>query len=202
MTAYQVRPATAERWEELALVMGTRGDPSHCFCQYFHLRGKEWQESTSRTNRERLRVEVASAPVAPGLLAYAGSEPAGWCRVGPKASLTRMASSKASAPPAGEPDPEGMWAVVCFVVRPRFRRGGVAHALVEEAVAQAISRRATAVEAYPVDAAKKGSVSSAELYHGSLSLFLAHGFAEVRRPVPGRVVVRRLVWSRLSTPGP
>lgn len=33
--------------------------------------------------------------------------------------------------------------------------------------------------------------SSAELFHGSLSMFLAAGFTEVARPTPSRVVVRR-----------
>ena len=47
------------------------------------------------------------------------------------------------------------------------------------------------LEGHPVDvAARGGKASSADLYHGTLSMFLAAGFEEVARTGPSRPVVR------------
>ncbi|MPZ94541.1 MAG: GNAT family N-acetyltransferase [Propionibacteriales bacterium] len=189
MPRFDVHPATPERWPDVVTVMGTRGDPSRCFCQYFHLRGKDWSGGRTDEFRDRLCAQVA-ADVAPGVLAYDGGAPVGWCQVGPKETFARLASSKASAPPPDDPDLDDLWAITCLVVPAKQRRRGVAHALVEGAVAHATTHGATTVEAYPVDTGAKATVSSAELYHGTLAMFLAAGFTELRRPLPTRAVVR------------
>lgn len=197
MTAYLVVPATPERWPDVVSVMGVRGDPSRCWCQYFHLRGKAWSEAaTAGGLRDRLQEQIVGPgpdAVAPGLVAYRDDTPVGWCQVGPKASYARLASSPVSAPPTDEPDPDQLWAVTCFVVPPAARRAGVANALLEAALDHAAARGARHVEGYPVDTAAATSVSSAGLYHGTLSMFGSADFVEVRRPSPARVVVRRQV---------
>jgi ribosomal protein S18 acetylase RimI-like enzyme len=191
MVSLDVLPATADRWADVVTVFGTRGDPASCWCQYFHLRGRAWSEAAPPSLRDRLHAEVTAGDVPPGVLAYSGGEPLGWCQVGPKAGFARLAASKVSVAPDGEPDPDGLWAVTCFVVPVRVRRRGVARGLLDGAVAHAAAHGARVVEAYPVDPAAKASVSSAELYHGSLSMFEQAGFVEVRRPLPARAVVRR-----------
>lgn len=181
------RPATPDTWDDVVAVMGTRGDPSRCWCQYFLVRGRDFV--TGEASRERLRAQVLEGRRPPGVLAYDGEQPVGWCQVGPKADYPRLAHSRASAAPPGEPDPPDLWAITCLVVPVPFRRRGVTRALVAGAVELAARSGARAVEAYPVDVA--GPTSSAALYHGPLSTFLGCGFTEVRRPVPGRAVVRR-----------
>jgi hypothetical protein len=61
-------------------------------------------------------------------------------------------------------------------------------ALLEAAASHARKHGARMIEGYPVDADMK-KASSADLYHGSLSLFLAGGFELVSRPTPNRAVV-------------
>lgn len=190
MAAVEVFPATPDRWDDVVKVMGTRGDPARCWCQYFHLRGREWSDATPASLRERLCQQVSSGEVAPGVLAYVDDGPVGWCQVGPKSAFARLATSTSSMPPAHEPDPDHLWSITCFVVTVGARRRGVARALLDGAVAHARAHGAAGVEAYAVDTDAKTSVSSAELYHGSLALFLGAGFVEVRRPSPSRVVVR------------
>jgi GNAT superfamily N-acetyltransferase len=183
-----VREATAQRWEDVVAVMGGRGDPARCWCQFFRLRGKAWQSATPESNRAALRAQVADGPVPPGVLGYTPSgEPVGWCAVAPRCSYHRLAYSEVAN---ALPDEDGLWSVTCFVVRVGHRRRGLSGALLEGAVALAARRGARAVEAYPVDVAAK-KPSSAELYHGPLSLFLRAGFTEVARPLPHRPVVRR-----------
>lgn len=191
MATWDVRPATPDRWDDIVAVMGTRGDPSRCWCQYFHRRGRDWATATPASNRDRLCGQIGTATVPPGVLAYAEDAPVGWCQVAPKADFGRLLHSPVTSAPRDEPDPADLWAVTCFVVPPRHRRQGVATELLVGAVEHARRHGARLIEGYPVDVTARASVSSAELYHGTLALFLAAGFREIRRPSSARVVVRR-----------
>jgi hypothetical protein len=111
--------------------------------------------------------------------------------VSPRPTYTRLPRSEAlRATPADELADPAVWSITCFVVRVGHRRGGAAGALLDGAVGLARESGARVVEAYPVDVAAKRSTSSAELYHGPLSTFLAAGFREVARPRSTRPVVR------------
>ncbi|MGH3355821.1 MAG: GNAT family N-acetyltransferase [Nocardioidaceae bacterium] len=184
-----VVPATSARWEDVSGVMGVRGDPAHCWCQFFKLRGRDWQSATRESNRAALREQVCDEDLPPGVLAYVEDRPVGWCAVAPKSSYPRLLASRVSAPIRAAED-DGVWSVSCFVVVVGWRRKGVAGALLRGAVGLARAHGATAVDGYPVDPDARRSVTAAELYHGTTALFLAAGFREVRRPTPGRVAVR------------
>lgn len=122
-----------------------------------------------------------------GCLAYAGQEPVGWVQVGPRASYPRITTNRSTA----SLDSDGVWRCTCFVVRVGHRRRGVARALLAGAVRFAREQGARVLEGHPVDvAAREGRVPSANLYHGSLSMFSDAGFAEVVRTRPDRPVVR------------
>jgi GNAT superfamily N-acetyltransferase len=83
-----------------------------------------------------------------------------------------------------------VWSVSCFVVSPGQRRTGVAGALLAAAVEHAFAHGAVVVEGYPVDPVQRPKAGPADLYHGTLGLFLAAGFRVVSDAVPGRAVVR------------
>jgi GNAT superfamily N-acetyltransferase len=83
-----------------------------------------------------------------------------------------------------------VWSITCFVVSPGQRRTGVARALLAAGVGHAFAHGATVVEGYPVDPAQRPKAGPADLYHGTLGLFLAAGFGVVSDAVPGRAVVR------------
>ena len=57
----------------------------------------------------------------PGVLAYVDGEVAGWCSVAPKSTYRALVNSR-TIPHLQD---EGAWSVVCFVVRPGFRRRGL-----------------------------------------------------------------------------
>lgn len=189
VTDYRIEPATADRWDDVAVVMGTRGDPATCWCQFFHLRNAEWNATRVADRRSALREQVCGGGRPPGVLAYAGDQVAGWCQVGPKDSYARLTTARVSMPPKGESDPAGLWSITCFVV-PTARRGqGVAAALLAGAVAHAEAAGALAVEGYPVDTDGERR-SSSSLYHGTVTMFAGAGFTAVRRPSPTRAVMR------------
>ncbi len=180
--------ATADRWPDVQAVMGVRGDPSRCFCQYFRLRGKAWSAATPASNRDALCEQVTTQRVPPGVIGYDDGEPAGWCAAAPSASYPRVQAS-----PNWHTDRDDTWVVTCFVVRTGYRRRGLAGPLLEGAVALAAEHGATVVEGNAVDLADAGRASSADLYRGPLSVFLDHGFTEIRRTSPSWVQVRRTV---------
>ncbi|WP_372595172.1 N-acetyltransferase family protein [Actinotalea sp.] len=184
--------ATGERWDDVATVFGTRGDPSWCWCQFPLTTGSTYEDSVEH-NRAALREEL-SAPApgrAVGLLAYVGGEPVGWAQLGPRARFPRVTASAAQSAllrRVGAAD--DAWRVTCFVVRVGHRRAGVATALLDGAIAHAREAGARSLEGNPVDVAARSARSSgASLFPGALSTFLAAGFREVGRTGPTRPLV-------------
>jgi ribosomal protein S18 acetylase RimI-like enzyme len=184
-----VAPATPARWADVEIVFGTKGDPARCWCRWFFA-GAQVSAGVAAANREALRAQVQRSPP-PGVLAYRDGEPVGWCAVAPRPTYTRLPRSEVlRGTPADELADPGVWSITCFVVRVGHRRGGAATALLDGAVGLARECGARVVEAYPIDVVAKGHISSAGLYHGALSTFLAAGFREVARPRSARPIVR------------
>jgi GNAT superfamily N-acetyltransferase len=183
-------------WSDVETVFGTRGDPASCWCQFFKMPGAEWRKSTAE-KRDRLREQASATddagdPLPPGLLAYLDGEPVGWCAVEPRTRYPVILRSRIVTTSSREPLDDGsVWAITCFVVRVGKRRQGVGQALADAAVAWAREHGARIIEAYPVDVeVKSGKVSSAALYHGSVSIFEKAGFTLQARPYPGRALMR------------
>jgi GNAT superfamily N-acetyltransferase len=187
-----VLPCTPQRWDDLVAVFEGPGDPGRCWCQWF-FRGAHADRAHADRNREALRRQIAEGPP-PGVLGYVDGAPTGWCAVAPRPSYTRLTRSPLLRDVPGDElaDPS-VWSVTCFVVRRGARRRGLAGPLLDGATALARAAGATAVEGYPLDLELRTPTSSAELYHGPLSVFRRAGFTEVARPAPGRPVVRLAV---------
>jgi GNAT superfamily N-acetyltransferase len=186
MSAPRVVAATADRWEDAVAVMGTRGDPASCWCQFFRLRNADYRLTSVADRRDELREQAGQAPP-PGVIGYdEDGTPAAWCGIAPRAAYPRLATSLVSK---ATQDTDGLWSVVCFVVRVGLRRKGLSSAVLDGALELARRHGARAVEAYPIDLAVR-TPSSSELYHGAFHVFQRAGFTEVARPKPDRPVVR------------
>ncbi|MEE6274139.1 GNAT family N-acetyltransferase [Georgenia wangjunii] len=163
--ATEVRSAVG-RFEDFALVAGTkRPDAGGCWCMSFR--------DSRVPNLERpdfMRRECDSEP-GPGVLAYVDGEVAGWCSVAPRSSYRRLLRSR-TLPLLDGPEP---WSIVCFVVRPGFRRRGLMHDLLAGAVEHAATHGAAVVEGYPIEkGAEKVDVISG--YVGTVEAFERAGF--------------------------
>ena len=182
-----VRPATADRWDDIATLFGRRfGGASSCWCQVFVGAGTAGAPS----KRDALHDEISHAVIAPGLIAYADDHPVGWTRVAPRSSLPGVLGNRALARVLADDD--AAWWVSCFKVDSRHRRTGVGAALLHGAVEYAREHGATAVEGHPVDvdALKAARVSGSAIYTGTVAMFAAAGFTEVARTYPTRPVMR------------
>lgn len=188
----RVVPANDVPFADVEAVFGTRGDPAHCWCQWYKIPGSDWRSIGDEALRDRLKAQLASSDHGPGLLAYDGDDPAGWCAVEPRPNLVRLPRSRIVA--GGTPDPdfadEGIWAVTCFVVPRAYRKRGVGGALAEAAVAYAREHGARVLEAYAIDPIARPKVPAAELFHGTVGMFERAGFTEVARPKPDRAIMQ------------
>lgn len=188
----EVRPVTAERWQELADFFGPSGAFSHCWCTWWRQTSNEFStglRNGGAGNRALMRA-VVEAGSEPGLLAYRDGKPLGWISVAPRPQFGRILRSRRIGPPAAEASDERSWSVVCFWI-PRPERGkGVATALLDAAVEHARTRGATTLEAYPVDAGD-GRLPSSNVFTGTVAMFARAGFVEVGEPRGSQRVVRR-----------
>ena len=131
-----MRPATG-RWDDFASFMvprkpGGRG----CVCMAYR------NSSLDMPGRiAHMRALCESEP-GPGVLAYVDDEVAGWCSVAPKSTYRALVNSR-TIPHLAD---EGAWSVVCFVVRPGFRRRGLRHQLLDGAVGHAHAMGAVVLE--------------------------------------------------------
>ncbi|MFG3438977.1 GNAT family N-acetyltransferase [Nonomuraea sp. NPDC047897] len=185
MRELTIRPATS--WDDVTAVFGPNGACSGCWCLWFRVPGPEFEALPAGDRRDRLRSLVEAPGPAPGLLAYAGGTPLGWCAVAPREEYPRVLRSPVTRP--ADRTETGVWAVTCFYVTREGRGRGVAAALLEEAVGYAAGHGATAVEGYPADTGRR--LPADELYHGWRSLFEEAGFTEISRRTPTRPVMRR-----------
>ena len=199
VTTAPVTTAPAD-WPDVERLFGARGEPSRCWCRFFALTGAGWNDSTPGDRKKQLRAKFDADAPAPGVLAFRDGQPVGWCAVEPRDCYPRILRSqlfKAAGPAVhSQPEnaPEGsVWSVTCFVVAPGHRRSGVAAALLRAAVGHAMGHGAGIVEGYPVDPELRPKAGPADLYHGTLKLFLDAGFEVVSDAVPGRAVVRLAV---------
>ncbi|MEJ2420747.1 MAG: GNAT family N-acetyltransferase [Acidobacteriota bacterium] len=179
-----VFPLTPERWPDLEALFGPRGACGGCWCMWWRLSRKDFETGKGQSNRAAFHDVVHAGPP-PGLLAYVGGAPAGWCALAPRSDYPRLARSRILKPVDGRP----VWSVTCFYIR-RGRRGRqLSLKLLVAAVRYAASCGAEILEGYPVDP-KSGRAADAFVYTGLASTFRRAGFREVARRSETRPIMR------------
>jgi GNAT superfamily N-acetyltransferase len=198
MSRFQVLPAGDAPFADVEAVFGTRGDPAHCWCQWYKIPGSNWRGIGDEALRDRLETQFATSGSGPGLLAYDGDTPVGWCAVESRSNLPRLTRSRIVAGGTQHPDfhDPDIWAVTCFVIPRAHRRKGVARVLAEAAATYAREHGARVIEGYAVDPDQRANPQAADLFHGTVTMFLNAGFEEVARPKADRVILER----RLDVP--
>ena len=167
-----VRPATKARFGDVATMLGPKNPGSSvCWCLGHRLDAKTNRSLTGRARGEYVKM-LCGRRAAPGVLAYADGEVAGWAAVAPRSELPFARSAKIP-----DVDDLPVWSVWCIRVRPGYRGRGISHTLLDGAVAYARSRGAPAIEGYPVDNQGK-KVDLTMAYVGTRKLFEDAGFTK------------------------
>lgn len=169
----QVEPATTDRFDDVAILLGPKHpDSSVCWCLSHRLDAKTNRELVGAVRGEHVRA-LCRRDVAPGVLAYDGGQVVGWAAVAPRAELPFARSKKIPTV-----DDLPVWSLWCVRVRPGHRGRGIAHELLDGAVAYARSQGAPVVEGCPVDN-RGAKVDLTMAYVGTRTLFERAGFTKV-----------------------
>jgi GNAT superfamily N-acetyltransferase len=188
--ALRFRPATPARWRDLERLFGERGACGGCWCMAWRLPHSQFQKQKGAGNKRALRRIVQSGHT-PGVLAYAGRDPVGWCSVAPRAHFRYLERSRVLAPV----DEREVWSVSClFVARP-FRKRGLSVRLLKEAVALVRRRGGRIVEGYPVEV-ERGALPDVFVWTGLTSAYRRAGFREAARRSAKRPVMRFYIGGR------
>jgi GNAT superfamily N-acetyltransferase len=154
---------------------------------WWRLKRSDWNRRKGAGNKRAFRKIVESGDP-PGVLAYHGGRPVGWCAIGPRAAYPVLEHSRTLKPV----DEKAVWSVTCFFVARPWRRKGVSGKLLEAAVRYARTRGARIIEGYPVEP-RQGAIPDAFAWTGTAAAFRQAGFTAVARRSPTRPIVRRVL---------
>ena len=177
-------PLTPERWPDFEKLFGPRGACGGCWCMYWRLTRTQFYEQQGELNHRNIQALVDSGNI-PGILAYSGDEPIGWCSIAPREEFPTLGRSRILKPVDDQP----VWSVVCFFVARNQRRKGVTVDLLKAAIDFARLNGARIVEGYPVEP-NSGKAPVVFIYTGVLSAFKQAGFSEVLRRSETRPIMR------------
>jgi len=177
-------PLTPERWSDFEKFFGKHGACGGCWCMWWKLKRSDFMRQRGEANRKALK-KIVDSGKAPGILAYADSEPVGWCAVSPREAYPVLERSRVRKRVDNEP----VWSVVCFFVAKPFRGKGLMTKLLQAAIDYVHLQGGKIVEGYPVEP-KKGRMPDPFAYTGLVSSFRKVGFVEVLRRSESRPVMR------------
>lgn len=181
---FRFEPATAAHWKDLQALFGERGACGGCWCMSWRKPKERFQREKGAANRASLKALVEQGPP-PGILAYAGDRPAGWCAVAPRREYVVLSTSRVLRPLDDAP----VWSVSCLFIAKAFRRKGLSVGLLQAAVRFVAGQGGAVVEGYPA-LAKTAAVSPTFAWTGVLEAFLKAGFVEMPRWAESRPIVR------------
>jgi GNAT superfamily N-acetyltransferase len=176
-------PLTRDRWSDLEKLFGKNGACGGCWCMYWRLKRSQFLAQKGEGNRKALK-EIVDSNQIPGILAYSGKEPVGWCSVAAREVFQTLERSRILK----RVDDEPVWSVVCFFVAKPFRSKGVTVELLKAVLDHVRNKGSKIVEGYPNELGTK--LPDAFVYTGLASAFCKAGFSEIARRSKSRPIMR------------
>ena len=104
----QFHPLTVDRWGDLESLFGQRGACGGCWCMAWRRPRKQW-EANKGDGRRAFRKIVRDGGE-PGVLAYSGDQPIGWCAIAPRQVYITLERSRVLKPVDDQP----VWSISCL----------------------------------------------------------------------------------------
>jgi GNAT superfamily N-acetyltransferase len=168
-----VLPLTPQRWLDLDDLFSPSGHLCGCWCQWFKLTNKRFDEMSDTAKKADLHEQVLRGDL-PGLLAYDSERPIGWCAIEPRERYPRLARSPILKPVDDIP----VWSLTCFWLQSEYRGMGLTQKLIKAAMRHVEQQGGKMIEAYPID--PRGKISNSQAYHGLYSTLSAWGSRKPR----------------------
>jgi GNAT superfamily N-acetyltransferase len=187
LSSLKFRAVTPARWRDVEKLFGERGACGGCWCMVWRMNTRDWTAGKGARNKRAFK-KIVTDGRRPGVIAYDGREPIGWCAVAPRDDYPALGRSRVLRPVDELP----VWSISClFVLRP-CRRRGVSVRLLRAAAEFAARRGARWVEGYPVEPTMERTPDPF-VWTGLASAFRRAGFREVARRSRTRPIMRRAV---------
>ncbi len=178
-------PLTTKHWDSFVTLFGERGACGGCWCMLWRLPRKDFEARKGAGNKRAMKAIVSSGEV-PGIIAFYGREPIGWCALAPRSQYPALDRSRVLKPVDERP----CWSVACLFVHRARRKQGVQIELLRAAVRYARSQGAEILEGYPVEPKSNRDIPAAFAWTGIPRAFNQAGFVEVTRRSPTRPIMR------------
>ena len=184
------QPVTKKRWPDFNQLFGERGACGGCWCMLWRLTRSEFEKQKGDGNKKAMKVIIDSGEI-PGLLAYEGNTPVGWCSVSPRDNFPALERSRVMK----KVDEKPVWSITCFFIDRNYRKKGVSVQLLQAAIKYVQKQGGKRLEGYPVEP-KKDKMPPAFAWTGLSSAFKKAGFKEVARRSETRPIMRHTIKSR------
>jgi GNAT superfamily N-acetyltransferase len=188
VTEFEVHAIYPDRLDLVRQLFHEHRATRHCWCMAFCSTNWDYADGWFGGNQQRFEELAASESSPMGIVAMDDDEPIGWCSCGPRMRYTAAIAGR-SRPLAerARSEDEDVWLTACFFVRPDHRGAGVPRSLLQGAVGLAWSKRASAVEAWPL---AQGARRGHDSHVGREELFADLGFQRVHPLGSDRVFMR------------
>lgn len=177
-------PLTTSTWKQFETLMGEKGGCGNCWCMYFRLPYKEFQENKPDGNKKMMR-HLVNKGKPQGLIASTDQEPIGWIAMAPREDYMKLEKARVFK----RFDDKPVWSITCFFIKKQFRHMGLSRQLIKGAVDFAKTKKIKTLEAYPAIPYDE-KVPHAFLWVGVLSSFINNGFKIVKQQSKSRAMVR------------
>ena len=186
-TQLQFHPVTPDRWKDFEKLFGPNGACAGCWCMWRRVPRAEFTQKHYAGNKRAIK-KIITTGQEPGMLAYADSEPIGWCAIAPREVYPSLDRSNVLQ----RVDDQPVWSVTCFYIARGYRKHGVTALLLQATIQFARQHGAKIVEGYPIDAGGEKK-STTSVFTGVASTFAQAGFVEVARRSPTRPIMRYFI---------
>ncbi len=183
-SSFEFHPLTADRWADFEDLFGARGAYGGCWCMWWRLTRREFEEGQGEGNRKAMHSIVAGGDV-PGILAYESGKAVGWCSVAPRETYGSLNRS----PVLKRIDDKPVWSIVCFYVDKDQRGKGLVRRLIRAAIEYVRGQGGKVIEAYPT-IPKGERMPPVSSYMGFPSMYESAGFVECARPSKRKAIMR------------
>jgi GNAT superfamily N-acetyltransferase len=179
-----IKPLTISNWNDFENLFGPKGAYAGCWCMWWRLSRKEFENGQGDSNRKAMKSIVNSGNI-PGILAYSDGEPCGWCSVAPREDFGSLERSRVLK----RIDNENVWSLVCFFIDKEYRGKNLGYKLILGAIEFVKSQGGKILEAYPT-ILKSGNAPPVSTYMGIPNILKKAGFKQIHQPSKSKLIMR------------